>query len=71
MFEQAFKNIANLLWNDARRTSQLHYTERTSCLLVLKYLDALGQPKPPKPPLTPYPRLTLGAHFPFAFEPTY
>ena len=45
MFEQAFKNIDDVLWKDAGCTSELDYTEQTSWLLFLKYLDALEQTK--------------------------
>lgn len=41
MFEQAFKNIDDVLWKDAGCTSELDYTEQTSWLLFLKYLNAL------------------------------
>jgi type I restriction enzyme M protein len=41
MFEQAFKCIDDVLRNDAGCTSELDYTEQTSWLLFLKYLDAL------------------------------
>lgn len=41
MFEQTFKNIDDVLWKDAGCTSELDYTEQTSWLLFLKYLDAL------------------------------
>lgn len=40
-FEQAFKNIDNILFKDAGCTSELDYTEQSSWLLFLKYLDAL------------------------------
>ena len=40
MFEQAFKNIDDVLWKDAGCTSELDYTEQSSWLLFLKYLDA-------------------------------
>ncbi len=43
MFEQAFKNIDNVLRNEAGCTTELDYTEQTSWLLFLKYLDALEQ----------------------------
>ena len=33
MFEQAFKNIDDVLWKDAGCTSELDYTEQTSWLL--------------------------------------
>ena len=45
MFEQAFRNIDDVLWKDAGCTSELDYTEQTSWLLFLKYLDALEQDK--------------------------
>jgi len=41
MFEQAFKNIDDVLWKDAGCASELDYTEQSSWLLFLKYLDAL------------------------------
>ncbi|MCB1102461.1 MAG: type I restriction-modification system subunit M N-terminal domain-containing protein, partial [Kiritimatiellae bacterium] len=41
MFEQAFKNIDDVLWKDAGCTSELDYTEQSSWLLFLKYLNAL------------------------------
>jgi type I restriction enzyme M protein len=44
-FEQAFKNIDDVLRKDAGSTSELDYTEQTSWLLFLKYLDALEQDK--------------------------
>lgn len=43
MFEQAFKNIDDVLWKEAGCTTELDYTEQTSWLLFLKYLDALEQ----------------------------
>ncbi|HJX52747.1 MAG TPA: N-6 DNA methylase, partial [Polyangia bacterium] len=45
MFEQAFKNIDDVLHKDAGSSSELDYTEQTSWLLFLKYLDALEQDK--------------------------
>jgi len=45
MFEQAFKNIDDVLWKDAGCTSELDYTEQSSWLLFLKYLDALETDK--------------------------
>ena len=41
MFEQAFKNIDDVLWKEAGCTTELDYTEQTSWLLFLKYLDGL------------------------------
>ena len=45
MFEQAFKNIDDVLWKDAGASSELDYTEQTSWLLFLKYLDDLEKDK--------------------------
>jgi type I restriction enzyme M protein len=45
MFEQAFKNIDDILWKEAGCSSELDYTEQTSWLLFLKYLDDLEQDK--------------------------
>ncbi len=43
MFEQTFKNIDDVLWKEAGCTTELDYTEQTSWLLFLKYLDDLEQ----------------------------
>ncbi len=43
MFEQAFKNIDDVLWKEAGCTTELDYTEQTSWLLFLKYLDGLEE----------------------------
>jgi type I restriction enzyme M protein len=43
MFEQAFKNIDDALRKEAGCTTELDYTEQTSWLLFLKYLDALEE----------------------------
>jgi type I restriction enzyme M protein len=45
MFERAFKNIDDVLWKDAGCTSELDYTEQTSWILFLKYLNALEHDK--------------------------
>src|SRR5271166_6548009 len=45
MFEQAFKNIDDVLWKEAGCTTELDYIEQTSWLLFLKYLDGLEQDK--------------------------
>ena len=45
IFEQAFKNIDDVLHKDAGSSSELVYSEQTSWLLCLKYLDALEQDK--------------------------
>ncbi len=41
MFEQVFKNIDDVLHKEAGCSSELDYTEQTSWLLFLKYLDDL------------------------------
>ena len=43
MYEQAFKNIENVLFKEAGCTTELDYTEQTSWVLFLKYLDGLEQ----------------------------
>lgn len=43
MFEQAFKNIDDVLWKEAGCSSELDYTEQTSWLLF----EELGQEKLP------------------------
>ena len=43
MFEQTFKNIDDVLWKEAGCSSELDYTEQTSWILFLKYLDDLEQ----------------------------
>ena len=45
MFEQAFKNVDDVLWKEAGCTTELDYTEQTSWLLFLKYLDGLEEDK--------------------------
>ena len=41
MFEQIFKNIDDVLWKEAGCTTELDYTEQSSWMLFLKYLDDL------------------------------
>jgi type I restriction enzyme M protein len=41
VFEQTFKNIDDVLWKEAGCTTELDYTEQTSWMLFLKYLDDL------------------------------
>lgn len=45
MFEQTFKNIDANLRNEGGCTTELDYTEQSSWLLFLKYLDGLEQDK--------------------------
>src|ERR1039457_4270400 len=46
MFEQAFKNIDDILRKEAGCTTELDYTEQTSWLLFLKFLNGLEQDLP-------------------------
>ena len=43
MFQQAFKNIDDILRKEAGCTTELDYTEQSSWLLFLKYLDGLEE----------------------------
>jgi len=45
MFEQAFKNIDNILHTDSGCGTELDYVEQTSWILFLKYLDDLEEDK--------------------------
>lgn len=45
MFEQTFKNVDDLLRKEAGCASELDYTEQSSWLLFLKYLDDLEEDK--------------------------
>lgn len=45
MFEQAFKNIDNVLRSDSGSATELDYVEQTSWILFLKYLDDLEEIK--------------------------
>ena len=45
MFEQAFRNIDDVLRKEAGCSSELDYTEQSSWLLFLKYLESLEQDK--------------------------
>jgi type I restriction enzyme M protein len=49
MFEQTFKNIDDVLWKEVGCTTELDYTEQTSWLLFLKYLDDLEQERATSP----------------------
>lgn len=48
MFEQTFKNIDDVLWKEAGCTTELDYTEQTSWMLFLKYLDDLEEERKAK-----------------------
>jgi type I restriction enzyme M protein len=52
VFQQVFKTVDALLRNDAGCTSELDYTEQSSWLLFLKYLDALEQDREQEAELT-------------------
>ena len=43
MFEGTFRNIDDVLWKEAGCATELDYTEQTSWMLFLKYLDDLEQ----------------------------
>ncbi len=45
MFEQKFRNIDDILRKESGCTTELDYTEQSSWLLFLKYLDTLEQEK--------------------------
>jgi len=45
MFEQTFRNIDDVLWKEKGCSTELDYTEQTSWMLFLKYLDDLEQDK--------------------------
>ncbi len=45
MFETTFKAIDNVLWKEEGCNTELDYTEQTSWLLFLKYLDNLEEDK--------------------------
>ena len=59
MFEQTFKNIDDALWKDAGASSELDYTEQTSWLLFLKYLDDLEKDKEAEALLSGKPYTTI------------
>ena len=44
-FEATFKRVDDILWKEAGCTTELDYTEQTSWMLFLKYLDDLEQEK--------------------------
>jgi type I restriction enzyme M protein len=64
MFEQTFKNIDDVLRKEAGCSSELDYTEQTSWLLFLKYLDDLEQERSIEAALagTPYEFILDEAH---------
>ena len=63
-FEQTFKNIDDVLWKEAGCTTELDYTEQTSWLLFLKYLDDMEQSRAMEAELVgkPYTRIIDAPH---------
>ena len=64
MFEQTFKNIDDVLRKEAGCTTELDYTEQTSWLLFLKYLDDLEQERSQKAEL-------IGKSYQFILDEQY
>jgi type I restriction enzyme M protein len=64
LFEQAFRNIDDVLRKEAGCTTELDYTEQTSWLLFLKYLDALEQDREMEAGLD-------GKEYAFILDPEY
>jgi hypothetical protein len=64
MFEQTFKNIDDVLWKEAGCATELDYTEQTSWILFLKYLDDLERANEQKAELSgkPYARIIYKAY---------
>lgn len=64
MFEQVFRNMDDLLRKEAGCTTELDYTEQTSWLLFLKYLDDLEENRALEAELTnkPYVHIIDAAH---------
>jgi type I restriction enzyme M protein len=64
MFEQAFKNIDNVLRSDSGSATELDYVEQTSWILFLKYLDDLEETKKKEAELS-------GKKYEFILKPDY
>jgi type I restriction enzyme M protein len=64
MFEQAFRNIDDVVRKEAGCTTELDYTEQTSWLLFLKYLDGLERDKADEAGLS-------GKKYPFILDAPY
>lgn len=64
MFEQTFRNIDDVLWKEAGCATELDYTEQTSWMLFLKYLDDLEHERAQEAELVgkPYTHLIDEAH---------
>jgi type I restriction enzyme M protein len=63
-YQQVFKNVDDILHKDAGCTSELDYTEQSSWLLFLKYLDALEASRAQEAKLT-------GKKYVHILEPAY
>ena len=64
MFEQTFKNIDDVLWKEAGCATELDYTEQTSWMLFLKYLEDLEHERSMEAEL-------LGKSYEFIIEAEY
>ncbi|SHM16383.1 N-6 DNA methylase [Vreelandella subglaciescola] len=64
MFEQTFRNIDDVLWKEAGCASELDYTEQTSWMLFLKYLNDLEQEHAQEAEL-------MGKPYRFVIHPSY
>ena len=53
MFEQTFRNIIDVLWKEVGCTFELDYTEQTSWMLFLKYLEGKALPIQKNPDFFP------------------
>jgi type I restriction enzyme M protein len=64
MFEQVFKNLDDVLWKEDGCGSELDYTEQSSWILFLKYLDDLEDERQTQAELDgkPYRRIIDDAH---------
>jgi type I restriction enzyme M protein len=64
MFEQVFKNLDDVLWKEAGCTTELDYTEQSSWILFLKYLDDLEKEREIQAEIT-------GKTYVFIIDPPY
>jgi type I restriction enzyme M protein len=64
MFEQTFRNIDDVLWKEAGCTTELDYTEQSSWLLFLRYLDDLEKDREQKAELE-------GKQYPYIIDPQH
>jgi len=64
MFEPTFRNIDDVLWKEAGCATELDYTEQTSWMLFLKYLDDLEHERAQEAEL-------VGKPYPFVIDEPY